>query len=246
MRPHLAGPLLAIVLAAPATAAAEGYHYLGLSLLYGADFHDPSVGNDTVGGGMGTLTLEGFSEWPYGDVYFFVDFTHGDFVGQGGIRDRIYAELIPRLSLSKVLGRRIGAGLVRDVLVASEFNRGGQGFVANMVGIGFDFAVPGVRVLGLNLYYRDDNFDESSYQATLVLHAPFDAGPVGLAVDGFADLYGTDATPWNLMTQPQVLVDVGRPIGLGAGWLWAGTELYLHRTDSGWHTVPQAMGKVIW
>jgi nucleoside-specific outer membrane channel protein Tsx len=246
MRFRPAAPLLALAVALPAAARAEGYHYLGLSLLYGADFHDPSVGNDTRGGGMGTLTLEGFSAWPYGDVYFFVDFLHGDFVGAGGIRDRIYAELIPRLSLSRLAGRRVGAGVLRDVLVAAEFNRGGQGFVANMAGIGFDLAVPGVQVLGLNLYYRDDNFDAPSYQATLVWHAPFDAGPVGLALDGFADLYGTDATAWNLMTQPQLLVDVGRPLGLGATWLWVGTEWYLHRTDAGLASVPQAMAKAIW
>lgn len=246
LRRRLAGPTLALALACPATAAAEGYRYLGLSLLYGTEFDDVPAGNVTRGGGMGTLTLEGFSDWPYGDLFFFVDFSRGDFVGQGGIKDRLYAEVIPRLSLSKVSGRRIGAGLVGDVLLAGEFNRGGQGFAANMVGAGVQFAIPGVQVLSLNLLYRDDNFNEPAYQATLVWHAPFDVGAVGLSLDGFADLYGTDRTPWNLMFQPQLLLDVGRPAGLGPRWLWGGTEWYLHRTDGHVASAPQALLKAIW
>jgi nucleoside-specific outer membrane channel protein Tsx len=251
---------LALAVVHPATALAEGtgFRYLSLSGLWGADFQDRSGnGNLTENGHMGTVTVESFAEWKYGDAFFFVDLAGGrfenTFTGEAtGAYNQIYGEVIPRLSLSKIFGTRVGAGFLSDVLVIGEFDRGGSGFEANMGGLSVDLKVPGFVVFQVDAMARKDTFNDATYQATLVWKAPFDVGPVGFSFEGFADLYGTDDESATLMTQPQLVFDAGRLAGAQPGVLWLGTEWYLNRAydvtagKTKVFSVPQALAKATW
>ena len=246
---------LALALLLPATALAEGagFRYLSLSGLWGADFKDTTNGNVTETGHMGTVTVETFAEWKYGDAFFFVDLAGGRFneTAPNGY-NQIYGEVSPRLSLSKIFGTQVGAGFLRDVLVVGEFDRGGSGFEANMGGLSVDLTVPGFVVFQVNAMARKDTFNDATYQTTLVWKAPFAIGPAGFSFEGFADLYGTDKESATLMTQPQLVLDVGGLAGAEPGVFWLGTEWYLNRAydfskeKTEVFSVPQVLAKATW
>ncbi|HET9449340.1 MAG TPA: hypothetical protein VFO83_00575 [Aggregicoccus sp.] len=253
MRPDMTHPkplhlacLLTGVLLAPAALAEGLFHSSSASLLYGTSFEDPSVGNDPAQGRMLTITLENFTALPIGDSFFFLDLIHGDF-GEGPADDyRMYGEWNPRVSLSKVSGARVGAGILQDVLLAYEHNRGSSGFVSNNFGVGLDFRLPHVAVLSLNTYLRNDNFSPPTVQLTLVWYAPFHTGPLRWSLGGFADLFPIRGAPegeggLDLMFQPQLLVDVGALAGLSPERVKLGAEWYLHRSGQGLRSAPQAM-----
>lgn len=237
---------LALLLAAPAAHAQGLFHNSSASLLYGTNFHDASVGNDPPDGKLLTVTLENFTELPIGDSFFFLDLSQGNY-GEGPADDyRMYAEWNPRLSLSKLSGARVGAGVLKDVLLAYEHNRGSSGFVSNNFGVGLDFALPRVAVLTLNTYLRNDNFSPPTVQLTLVWYAPFHTGPVRWSFGGFADLFPIRGAPegqggWDLMFQPQLLLDVGALAGLSPERVKLGTEWYVHRSGQGLRQAPQAL-----
>jgi|LWDU01.1.fsa_nt_gi nucleoside-specific outer membrane channel protein Tsx len=96
-------------------------------------------------------TFEHLSVWNWGDVFFFYDNFKEQHTGHSGY----YYELAPRLSLSKVTGRSFSAGPVNDVLIATVFERGSDGFNAWLMGVGFDWNVPGIAYFATNFYYRD-------------------------------------------------------------------------------------------
>ena len=239
LRTRMAVLLLALL---PLGARAEGlFHRTSVDTLYGTRFDDASVGNAPADGDLLTFTFENFTEFSLGDSFLFLDASQGEF-GDGPADDyHLYGEWNPRLSLSKLSGRRVGAGPLRDVLLAYEHNRGGTGFVANNLGLGLDFAVPHVAVLTLNAYWRNDNFNPGTVQLTLVWYAPFRTGPLQWSLGGFADAFRLQGGGLDLMTQPQLLLDVGALAGLPPERVKLGTEWYLHRTRGGLRHAPQAM-----
>ena len=255
---HSAGlAALALAVLLPSTALADGFRYLSVSGLWGADFKDVSGnGNTTETGHMSTVTVETFATWKYGDVFAFVDVAGGRFVpAVGDIPGRytqIYGEVSPRLSLSKVFGTQVGAGFLSDVLVMGEFDRAGSGFYANLGGLSFDLQVPGFVVFQVNALARKDNYNDATYQATLVWKAPFDIAGAGFSFEGFADVYGTDYESATVMAQPQLVLDVGGLAGTDPGIFWLGTEWYLSRAynfakeETELYSVPQVMAKAVW
>jgi nucleoside-specific outer membrane channel protein Tsx len=231
--------------AGSAPAAAQAFHQSSAQVLAGRGFHDASVGNDPRDGRMTTLTLEHVSTWAYGDSFLFFDLTQGDFGDGPAGEHRIYAEWAPRLSLSRASGRRIGGGIVSDVLLAAQVNRG-AGFNALLVGAGVDLAVPGARVLQVNAYWRDDNFNKPTFQVTPVWLVPVQTGPLSWVLAGFVDVAGRDAGGLDVLSQPQLLLDLGRLGGLPAGRLQAGVEWYLHDVDGTTTSVPQLAARIAW
>jgi len=238
--------MLSLMLAAmPAAACSADFSTTNVQILYGGNFHDRYFGYNTVDGRLTTVTLEHFDAWAYGDNFFFVDFISGDFADfQGrptGKRSRIYGEWHPRLSLSRLSGRDLSYGIVRDIFVAGQINRDGEGFRANMLGLGANLGIPGFRFVELDVYARKDNFNRPTWQATLAWNLAFGALPMTLG--GYVDINGTDNHGIEINGQPQLLLDVGALAGAAGERLMLGLEWYFHRHRNIHSSVPQMMAQ---
>ena len=167
------------------------------------------------------ITFEHANRWAYGDVFLFTDFTFGD---DG--ETAVYGELTPRLSLARTTGRELGQGLIRDVLLAGNYERGEQGLQRYLAGVAVDLNVDGFRFLRTHAYYRDDpERPGSTWQATIVWNRPFEIGGQSFLSEGFADIAGAEgAGVANQLYVPRVLWDAGavydRPgrVFLGVEW----------------------------
>lgn len=248
-------PLLALAaMSAPAAgqngATPSTNHSANVGYLYGFNWDSPKARRDI-------LTFEYANRWAYGDNFFFVDVTNlvayedAPGVGIGGGATAAYGEWQPRISLSRLTGRDLRAGPIRDVLTAHEVNFSGGGFLAHLHGIGLDWDAPGFTFLKTNLYLRDDRTRSgATWQVLVAWSVPFRVTGVDFTFGGFADIVGAEgAAPANLFTGTQLLLDLGRLASTRDGTLYLGTEFHFTRNQggvSGLHqAVPQAMLKWI-
>jgi len=230
---------------APAAAEDPGYFFWtdsSLSLLpYGDGYVvDPEE--------QSTLTFEHAHASKMGDLFMFVDFTR--FHGDAADDSTWYGEFGPRLSFGKLLGKDLSYNLferslfeIKDVLVATQYERGEDADVAEAVllGLGLDLDVreAGIlRTLGkfdyvqLNFYGRaeltegaEDGF--SDMQITLAAAYPFDIAGSQFLVDGYFDwVLGLGDEGWNFHINPQVTMDVGALWSKPGKW-YAGLEFDL-------------------
>ncbi len=240
-----------VALLASATAArAEQFQYTNVQALDGTRFDDTTYGYATSDRRLLTLTLEHFGAWEYGDNYLFTDLLFGRFVDAAGARTgedaRLYAEWVPRLSLSKIAGREQPLlPVIKDVLLTGGLNVGVGGFWAGLAGGGIDFDLPPPLFAGFNAYLRKDAFNRATYHLTPFWELPFDVASLGFMFRGYVDVAGTDSLGTDVNTQPQLLFDVGRLASV-RDRVQVGVEWYFHynrvtRTHS-----PQAMVRWIW
>jgi len=238
---------LSVLICMPATGHTESFSTTNLQLLYGSNFHDNYYGNNTADGKMTTLTLEHFGLWAYGDHHFFIDLKSGDFLDFAGnptaTRSRIYSEWAPRISLSALTGHNLGFSIFKDFFIAGQINRDGEGFKADMGGIGIDLTIPGFNLLSLHGYLRKDNFNNMTWQSTAVWMIPIGQW---LSFEGFIDLYGTDNNGMEIHSQPQLLFNPGKAADLGFDNLLIGLEWYYHRNRNLNSSVLQGMVKWVW
>ncbi len=237
--PILAGLVCLAAALAPRAARAE-FATTNLQLLDGWYFYDPSVGEDVHGGKMATLTLNHFSTWKYGDTFAFVDMMQGDF--REGVKSKLYGEVHPRVFLNRLLGTKGNVlGILKDAGLAGELNIG-HGFQAWLLGLGGEFAVPKGWEFGMNVYYRYTELQlpgvippqyDHTWQVSPFWIIPFSVGKVPFLFTGFVDVDGvkknlSTTRGVEVMTQPELLVDV---LALGGGTpnkLLVGVEWYLH------------------
>ena len=172
-----------------------------------------------------TMTIEHFGLWEYGDVFFYYDITE-PYSNQNGDSNQFFGGIAPTFSLSKITGKEVGYGFVKDVSLRLELENG-SGYGANnfrnyFYGLQYTLAVPGFDFFTLNTVIRDN---------------PESRG-VGVQIGGFWQMtweYGPwrrfkftgffATSPWDgdqdpeltffadrgryLTTQPQFLWDVG-------------------------------------
>lgn len=235
----LAAVALTTLLAVPAAARAQ-FATTNLQVLQGWYFYDPTVSSDVKGGAMSTITLNHFDAWRYGDNFAFVDLMQGQFTD--GANSHLYAELHPRLFLNRLLGTKGKVlGIFKDAGLAGELNLG-YGFQAWLAGLGADFALPFPGTVSLNVYYRYTALQlptvplrqyDDTWQVSPSWVIPFALGKVPFLFTGFVDVDGVKKTTdgrrgWELMAQPELLVDV---LGLAGGpknTILVGLEWYLH------------------
>ena len=208
-----------------------------LSYLYGKNF---AVDAGEI---QQTITLEHASGWTWGDLFLFVDNKWYNGLS-GGAGHTYYGEFQPRLSLGKLSGRELSIGLLKDVLIAAQYERGesndaGVPNQAYLLGPGFDLAVPGFDRFALNIYYRkpDGARGKASgqWQVTPVWAMTFPVGKSDLLFDGYIDWavndVGTKGTSnyvaSNLQINPQLKYDLGKAMGWAPGKLYVGVE-YLY------------------
>jgi nucleoside-specific outer membrane channel protein Tsx len=243
----------AALLALPAAAHAQ-FATTNLQVLQGWNFHDPSVAEDVKGGAMSTITLNHFDTWKYGDNFAFVDMMQGQFTD--GANSHLYAELHPRLFLNRLLGQPGKVlGIFKDAGLAGEFNVG-QGFQAWLGGVGVDFALPFPGTVSLNVYYRYTALQLPIDTTSGVVHLrdynqtwqvspswviPFSLARVPFLFTGFVDVDGVKAGKglkgYEVMAQPELLVDVLGVAGGPKNTLLVGVEWYLHH-----HSANRALG----
>ncbi len=231
----------AALLALTSAAHAQNFSTTNLQALYGAGFDDWYYGNATAENEMFTLTAEHYTAFKTGDVFFFADYTRGDFVNAAGaltgVKDRMYSEVTLRISPFRLAGASLG-GFIPDAYAAANLERDGAGFAANLIGGSIDLKLPGFAVANLSTYYRDDNFNEPTYQVSYVWNIPVKlSAKLQAGFSGFLDVHGTDRDGADLHTQPQLFL---QPTGSAFAF---GVEALIHTNKAVKIAVPQAAVK---
>ncbi|SMD02203.1 DUF5020 family protein [Primorskyibacter flagellatus] len=207
--------------AMPAAAGAEILFSTGeVQLHYGDGYHLGANGFDTTS--RTTLTVEQFTLFNWGDLFYFVDLFQ-DHEGTGREVDH-YAEIYAHLN-----GGNFGInfredGFVKDVgLDFGLFH--GTDFLVAAPGVRADFNVPGFNVFTFGLYAYDNLVDpfnrdlDMTYQATLVWNAPFTLGNANMSFRGFTDFIGDQGSGVDdqIVASPQLVWDVGQEGGASIG-----------------------------
>ena len=244
-------PMLLGLSIMPAFVNAESSSYTNAQLLYGGGFNDTLNGNYTADRAMNTLTLEHGGTWAYGDHYFFFDVTNGKFLDSSGaatgVTHRVYGEWFPRAGLSRITGKTWSWGPIKDVYLAGGMNVGSDGFYADLEGLSVDFDVPHVAMLGVSVFSRDDNLNRRTFQVSPFWSVPFKMGPLTLSFDGFMHVSGLDRDGPDVITEPQLLVDMTSFFHrLPKGAIMAGVEWYYHGNKQHATSAPQALLKWTW
>jgi nucleoside-specific outer membrane channel protein Tsx len=229
---------------------AEEFSTTNVQLLYGQGFTDRYYGFNTRNEKMAVVTLEHFGTWSLGDNFFFADFLHGDFVDfEGnltGLRNIIYSEWVTRLSIPRLANQKWKTGFIQDIYLAAQFDRGGDGFWANMLGVGLDLKIPGFDSFGLNLLYRKDRFNQPTYQFTPFWSTSKMFKSMALYFEGYFDVTGTDFDGIDLNGQPQWLLGFNSEKTKILNNCKIGIEWYFHKNDHISVQVPQIVLKWIW
>lgn len=239
-------PLLAALVVAvafsPVEAAAQtdvekefiGFTTSNVQLLYGWNFNDNLLGYDPPSRQMMTLTFNNFTEWRYGDSFFFADMQSGKDLNGSGQNASLYAEWHPRVFVNRIIGQKEPLfGFIRNYGAAFEVNQG-AGFQAYLAGVGMDFEMPGYMNVGFNFFWRYSAVTggftqyQHTWQFSPFWTIPFKTGPVPWVFTGFVDIFQNPNGHLDIMAQPQLLVDV---LGLAGGKqdrLYLGCEWYVH------------------
>ena len=201
-----------LVLAMNATAQ-EFWHTGNIQILRGEGFElGPS--ERTI------VTVEHANRWSGGDVFVFTDFA---FSGDGSLG--VYGEITPRFSLERLFDLDFGDGLVRDIHVTLNYERGEQGLERYLGGLSADLDLPGFVFFKVMALHRDDpTRPGSTEQLTLAWNRPVTIGSTHLLFKGFYDISGGEgAGVANTLIVPRALVNLGSLTG-DPGNIWAGIE----------------------
>jgi nucleoside-specific outer membrane channel protein Tsx len=214
--------------------ALNAFSTTNVQYLYG-DFEGATF-LDTKSGAKHTVTVEHYRTFDYGDVFAFVDYCHAPEGLKFDDEDDLYGEISPRLSLNKIAGMPSSGGMIKEWYAAFQYNRG-EGYRAWLYGAGVDLAVPGFSVFGLNLYRKIQNIGDDTYQLSANYTLPLGAQ---WHFEGF-----TDWTTRDILSQNQLLFNIGPYVGISSGALDIGTEWHYYHENT-YHTgndVFQAMIK---
>jgi nucleoside-specific outer membrane channel protein Tsx len=197
---------------------------------------------------MRTVTIEHAGEWEYVNNFFFVDMASANFASDKEYK--IYGEWAPKISLCKVTDSDLSFFFVKDIRIAGELNQG-DNFRALNIGLGLALEIPTFTFFDLNLFHRDDNFNDPTAQLTLDWQSRFSVFKAPLIFEGFFDYYGNDYGT-EIVTQPHLLLD-GKLFSDKLETLHAGFEFYYYKSSATpWRSerinelVLQLMVKWIW
>lgn len=193
------------------------------------------TGFDLPGENVTTLTLEHASGWVWGDMFAFLDVQK--LHSHPFEDDSWYGEISPRLSFGKLTGLKMAEGsLMKDLLIASTWERGKNGVEALLLGLGSDLRVDGFKFVKFNAYMRKDidaglGFDD--VQLTLSWNRDFAFDGEVIRFDGFIDyVLGLNVQAPSLHIVPQIKWDMGRKWG-SPGKVYLGTEIDIWRNQFG-------------
>lgn len=240
--------LLLSALLSPPAAALE-WTATEVEALHSSRFREPFNSNAVS---KYILTLQHAHGYSLGRNFMFVDLARSgnqerDALGNPESPSEIYGEAYTTLSLSRLSGKPVGAGPLRDVGFTAGINLGAKDSAFNpeprvyLAGITVDFAVPrgffNVDLLG----YWDHGCNSggcpdyrASYQLTPSWSIPFSLGRVDGEFTGFVDIIGARGagTVRQVLSQPQLRFDIGAAFGQ-KGQLYAGIEYQYWRNKFG-------------
>lgn len=218
-----------------------------VQVLYGTQYADDFGIDDEK---KAIFTFEHANGWAYGDNFFFMDVSNATDKGTS-----YYAEFSPRLSLGKITGKKMSAGIVKDVLVAGTLEMG-EDLRAYLLGVGLALDLPKFAFADINLYARQSKRDwltqdtDTGAQITIDWLLPFKLGTVDFAFEGFADYAwgekgGSAPKANNLITAPRLLVNVGSLFGGKPGAVQAGVEYQIWRNKYGIKGVDEDVAQIM-
>lgn len=155
------------------------------------------------------ITIDHWGEWAYGNIYFFYDISNGY---EANDQSEFFGSVAPSFSLTKIFGWQKGSGILRDVLVRTELEHVSGASHVYYYGLTYDLAIPKFQLFNLSTVFRDDGnkpgvggqlngFWMLSFLKDFVFTGFFAAGVIPEHEDEFF-----------LMTQPQLLYDVGKAL----------------------------------
>lgn len=138
-------------------------HAVSVSVLKGDNFRDDlGYRPDKT-----TVTIENFSVWELGTVFFYYDITEPttddgnvDSGNQKYYSNQFFGGISPTFSLTKMTGKEWSYGALKDVSIRLELENGSgngsQNFQNYFYGLQYDVAVPGFDFVSLNTVIRDN------------------------------------------------------------------------------------------
>jgi nucleoside-specific outer membrane channel protein Tsx len=203
---------------------------VSVSLLKGDNFRDDlGYREDKT-----TMTIENFSMWELGTVFFYYDITEPttddgqnfDDSKNTNYSNQFFGGISTTVSFSKMSGKEFSYGALKDVSLRLEIENGsGNGnfnFQNYFYGLQYDIAVPGFDFVSLNTVIRDNPNDRGvGFQIGGFWQMTWDFGRWNhYKFTGFfaASPWDGDQDPDNdmfaergryLTTQPQLLYDLG-------------------------------------
>lgn len=196
-------------------------------------------------GARTTLSIKAFQPWEYGWVFFYYDVT-GPFssaiasVASPNEKGGFFGGLTVAVSLKKVgekvLGGKLDWGPLDDVSLKGEVEHVSKFGALFYYGVVWELTVPWLGLVPLQTVVRDDPvFEGVDLQLGVAWHKPFTLLGQGFLLHGFAQVgvfgegrgRGASATtrgsPY-LLSQPQLLWDVGRAVRFTPEKLYLGFE----------------------
>lgn len=179
---------------------------------------------DTQRGHKQTVTAQHYRTWDYGDMFMFADYVYAkDGLQFTDHKNDLYGEFSPRISLNKVMNIPTSSGIVKEWYGAYQYNRS-QSYRANLYGIGSDLKIPGFDVFGLNVYRKNQNIGNDTYQLSANYYVTLSER---WHFEGF-----TDWTTVDFLTQDQLLYNLAPSVGITTGKLDIGTEWHYYNENS--------------
>ena len=179
--------------------------------LYGNNYDLAPSDSQTI------ITLETAGGWKYGDWFAFQDFIY--FNGNNGGQDSTtYGEISPRFSASKMLGKSIGVGAIKDVSLALTYEEGEGPVGSFLYGVGLDIEVPYFSYFQLNTYRRNaisSGNNSDGWQVTPAFRVDIPVGSANFVIDGFINwVFSNDNQGYeeNIHFNPQIKYDLGKTL----------------------------------
>jgi len=180
-------------------------------------------------------TLQHASGWKYGDNFFFVDLISPE----GGDLDA-YSEIYMNLSLGKISGKDLSLGPIRDFGILGGLNFAAEAKVRVWLpGVRLAWDLPGFAFANTDfMAYLTDNSggegaaprEKDSWMVDFNFATKSLAlGPTKWNLEGHVEYVGARDNEFGrtrewILAQPQLRLDLGDLIGIGANQLFAGVE----------------------
>ncbi len=224
--------------------SAENWSSTEVQLQLGGDLEIVGA-NDTSTANI--ITFQHAGGWDYGDNFFFVDHTRWS---DGPAKDtsEFYGEWYSNFSLGAITGNEIKFGPVKDIGIVAGFNFAPE-VDSNWVlpGVRFALDLPGFAFAQIDVtaYIHqgggsggfDDPFtvidEDTSFMIDFAWAYPFKMGNTNWSIEGHLEYidgrtqthnFGTSELESWILFQPQIRLDAGELIGMGASKMFVGIE----------------------